>query len=162
MLSYQLNLLRYFDKHERTLDGQPVDWGQYDYLTMQEIDRLRHELGSTRRERCVLIRGSHGLLKETAIDCVFPDVPFAEVVMALFRSGFSKGIYQGGSIHLDSRMGPTGLARAWIALKPAMYEMVVGRGFGGLRSYTNDGWDYYRFNDPQSFGLLKFLVEINT
>lgn len=162
MQLYQLNELRYFERHERTLDGHPIDWNQYDFLTMREIDKLRHELGSTRRERCVLIRGNHGLLKETAVDCVFPDVPFAEVVMALFRTGLSKGLYQGGSVHLDGRMGAGGLCRCWIAFKPAMYEVVVSRGYGGLRSYTKDGWDYYRWDDPQAFGLLKLLVEINT
>lgn len=158
MLSYQLNLLTHFYRNEKDLAGNPIDWNQYDFLTMQELDRLRREVGS----RCVLIRGGHGFGKETAVDCCFPDAPFASVVMALYRSGFSKGVYQGGSIHIDHRMGPSGLGRAWIAFKPATYEYLMGRGFGHLRSYTSDGWDYYKWSDPESFGLLTELVGMNS
>lgn len=157
MLYHQLNLLTHFYRNETDLAGNKIDWNQYEFVTMQELDRLRAEIGS----RCKLIRGNHGLLKETAVDAVFPDAPFSKVVMALFRSGFSKGLYQGGSIHLDHVMGPNGLARAWLAFKPGAYEYLLGRGFGHLRSYTKDGWDYYRWDQPESFGLLTELVGMN-
>lgn len=157
MLYHQLNLLTHFYRNEKDLAGNPIDWNQYEFVTMQELDRLRSEIGS----RCVLIRGNHGLMKESAVDCWFPDAPFSKVVMALFRSGFSKGVYQGGTIHLDHVMGPTGLARAWIAFKPGAYEYLLGRGFAHLRSYTKDGWDYYRWDKPESFGLLTELVRMN-
>ena len=157
MQQHQLNLLRHFYRDEKDIHGSQVDFNQYDFLTMRELDRLRAEIGS----RCVLIRGNHGLLKETAVDAAFPDAPFSKVVMALFQSGFSKGVYQHGSIHLDHVMGPTGLARAWIAFKPAAYEYLLGRGFAHLRSYTKDGWDYYKWSDPESFNLLNELVRMN-
>lgn len=158
MLPSQLRLLQYFGKNEKDINGQPVDWNNFEFQTMQELDRLRNQIGS----KCILIRGNHGFGKETAVDAYFPEAPFATVVMALFRSGYSKGLYQGGSIHLDSRMSPNGLARCWLAFKPAAYEYLVGRGFGSLRSYTADGWDYYQWGSPESFGLLKELVAMNS
>ena len=157
MLPYQLNLLRHFRSGEKTLAGEVIDWADYHYATMLDVDRLRSELDSP----CVLIRGSHGLDKETAVDCVFPHKPFADVVMALFRVGCSKGLYEGGSIHLDHRMGPLGLARCWLAFKPSSYPDLVSRGFGPLKAYSNDGWDYYRWGHPQSFALLNVLLERN-
>lgn len=158
MLLTQLPLLEHFYPNERTLNGQSVVWDDYDFTTLQELDRLRNEIGS----RCVLIRGSHGVGKETAIDAVFPDADFSRVVMTLFKSKLSKGVYQGCSIHLDSRMQPNGLARAWMAFKPAVQHLLVGRGLGHLRDYTKDGWDYYRWDQPDSFRLLGELVHLNT
>ena len=153
----QVALLRYFHDGEMDLSGAAVDFSQYHDGTLQELDKLRGEIGS----RCTLIRGNHGAGKETAIDACFPDAAFARVVMALFRSGFSKGIYQGGSIHLDSRMGAGGLARAWMALKPDLYHVIVGRGLGHLRTYSRDGWDYYDWESADSFQLLTELVHLN-
>jgi len=154
----QLPLLRYFRPGESNYAGHPIDWADYDFYTLQELDRLRGEIGS----RCVLIRGSHGLGKETAVDAVFPDADFARVVMALFRSGLSKGVYQGSSIHLDRRMGANGLARAWMAFKPDLQHVLVGRGLGHLREYSRDGWDYYDWESQDSFRLLGELVHLNT
>ena len=138
MMDYQLNLLRHFYRNETDWLGKPVDWTQYDFLTMQELDRLRQEVGKP----CLLIRGSHGLYKETAVDSVFPSAPFSSVVMTMMRSGFSKGFYEGGSIHLDASMGPSGLARCWVAFKPespgndcqpwADWTQVVFQGYVGL------------------------------
>jgi len=157
MLPYQLGLLAHFGRHETDLAGRPVDWSQYEFLTMQELDRLRKEID----EPCILIRGGHGYLKETAVDAVFPAAPFASVVMACMRSGYSKGFYEGGSIHLDNRMGATGLARCWLAFKPARRDEIADRGLIGLKSYASDGWDYYQWGHPRAWDLLEFLVEIN-
>lgn len=157
----ELLLLRYFSKNEKGYDGKPVDWADYHFVTMQELDRIRHEVGTDRASRCVLIRGSHGYLKETAVDAVFPEAPFQRVVMALFRSGFSKGLYEGGSIHLDMRMGPSGLARCWLAFKPERRAAIQKKGLGTLRSYSNDGWDYYQWSHPRAWELLAYLVGLN-
>ncbi len=159
MTTTQLLLLRYFHKNEKDFSGNLVDWNDYHGQTMQELDRLRHEIGSP----CYVIRGGsqHGYLKETAIDAVFPGAPFASVVMALFQSGLSKGVYQGGSIHLDMRMGPLGLARAWMAFKPELFDTIFDRGFGDLKNYSADGWDYYAWGHNDSWKLLQYLVDIN-
>ena len=157
MLSYQLNLLRYFTPDEEDLAGHPIDWSAYAFTTMQELDRVRHDVGKP----CVLIRGGHGPLKETAIDAVFPEAAFSTVVLALMRSGFSKGFYQGGSIHLDHIMGPSGLARCWMAFKPEQAEAIANRGMIGLRAYAKDGWEYYQWGHRRSWDLLAYLVELN-
>lgn len=158
MLVSQLPLLQHFYPNERTYDGHPVVWQDYEFKTLEELDRLRDELGS----RCVLIRGSHGVGKETAIDAVFPDAEFSRVAMALFKSKLSKGAYQGGSIHLDSRMQANGLSRGWMGLKPAIQHVITGRGLGHLRTYNRDGWDYYTWDHKDSFRLLGELVHLNT
>ena len=159
MIPYQLTLLHHFFSDERTLSGEAVDWAAYDFLTMQELDRLRTELNSP----CRLIRGGHGALKETAVDAVFPDAPFSQVAMALMRSGFSKGLYQGGSIHLDNRMGPTGLARCWLAFKENLETRASLRnlGFQPLRQETANGWDYYAWRHLRAWELLQLLVKWN-
>ena len=153
----EVTLLRYFRKNEKDYYGNLIKWDDYHGATMKEIDRLRHEVGSP----CLLIRGSHGYLKETAIDAVFPKAQFSSVVMALYQSGLSKGVYQGGSIHLDMRMGPSGLARAWMAFKPEVAEHIINLGLGNLKNYSADGWDYYAWGHRDSFKLLNYLVEIN-
>ena len=159
MKTYQLALLEFFFQGEKTLGGEYVDWEGYDFKTMQELDRLRREVGSP----CRVIRGgdAHGESKETAVDAAFPQAPFAHVVMALFRSGFSKGLYEGGSIHLDHRMGPSGLARCWMAFKPESQYVLAGYGFLNLKTYSKDGWDYYDWGHPWSWDLLKALVKLN-
>ena len=157
MTTSELLLLRYFYKNEKDFYGNPIKWEDYHGATMKELDRLRHEVGSP----CLLIRGSHGYLKETAIDAVFPKAQFSSVVMSLFRSGLSKGVYQGGSIHLDMRMGVSGLARCWMAFKPESYNAIVDLGLGNLKNYSADGWDYYAWGHRDSFKLLNYLVEIN-
>ena len=95
------------------------------------------------------------------MDAVFPEASFDRVVMALFRSGFSKGVYEGGSIHLDARMGPSGLARCWLALKPSRRGELAKRDLLSLLSYSNDGWDYFLWNHARSWELLSYLVEVN-
>ena len=157
MTPYQLNHLQHFYRNERAMDGELVDWAGYDFMTMQELDRLRAEIGSP----CVLIRGGHGYLKETAVDAAFPHALFASVVMACMRSGFSKGFYEGGSIHLDNRMGPNGLARCWIAFKPETHKRLEAEGFGTLRQYAADGWEYYQWSHARSWELLNILIQIN-
>ncbi len=157
MLPYQLGLLAYFSPQEKDLAGQPVDWSAYEFQTVQELDRLRKELDSP----CVLIRGGHGYLKETAVDAVFPQAPFQAVVMACMRSGFSKGFYEGGSIHLDSRMGPCALARCWLAFKMSSREAIANRGLIGLKTYSADQWDYYQWSHPRAWNLLQLLITLN-
>lgn len=153
-----LPLLKNFYPNERTLDGKLVNYADYDFDTLKELDRLRDEIGS----RCVLIRGSHGLNKETAVDFCYPDAPYSKVAMAIMRSGFSKGFYQGGSGHLDSRMGANGLARCWIAFHLSQREDLVVRGFWPLYSYTSGNWLYFKWGENESFSLLNYLVDINT
>ncbi|MGD9850094.1 MAG: hypothetical protein AB7T38_02385 [Nitrospirales bacterium] len=157
MERYQVGLLKNFFEGEKDLAGRPVDWSQYYFLTMQELDRVRDAVGS----RCTVIRGSHGSGKETAVDAVFPAAKYSTVVMALMRSGCSKGFYQGGSIHLDHVMGAGGLARCWLAFKPSAAERIANRGLIGLRAYARDGWDYYQWGHPRSWDLLNYLVDLN-
>lgn len=157
-----LLLVTHFKKNELDYAGKPVDWNDYDFNTLKELDRLRGELHSP----CVLIRGglSHDpktRTKLTAIDCVFPHAPYSAVVMALFRSGFSKGLYEGGSVHLDSRMGPSGLARCWMAFKADRQQELTEQGLYSLKTYSKDHWDYYPWATPLAYVLLKRLIEIN-
>ena len=153
-----LPLLKNFYPNERTLDGKLVNYADYDFDTLKELDRLRDEIGS----RCELIRGSHGLGKESAIDAWFPDAPFSRVVMALMQSGFSKGMYQGGSIHLDSKMRAGGLSRLWLAFKERERPLLTSKGFDSLYDYSSDGWAYYTGYSEHSFDLLSILVQMNT
>jgi len=157
--TYHLALLEFFAQGEKDYAGAYVDWEGYDFQTMQELDRLRKELDSP----CRVIRGgaAHGEGKETAVDAIFPEAPFEQVVMALFRSGLSKGLYEGGSIHLDHQMGPSGLARCWLAFKPESQQHLAGLGFFGLKSSSADGWDYYTWGHDWSWDLLKELVKLN-
>ena len=156
----ELTLLRYFEKGEKDYYGNVIDWSDYHGKTMGELDRLRSEIGSP----CIVIRGgaSHGIYKETAVDFIFPDAPFYVVVMALFKSGFSKGIYQGGSIHLDMRMAANWLARAWMGFKPENSEAIADMGLANLKNYSANGWDYYTWGHRDSWKLLGYLIEINT
>lgn len=158
MLDYQLNLLEYFSRNEKDLYGHPVDWEAYDFQTMQELDRLRREI----RSPCRVIRGGHGYLKESAVDAVFPQAPFYHVVMALMRSGFSKGFYEGGSIHLDQRRAASGLALCWLAFKPDSSAEIANRGLIGLKAYSRDNWDYYQWGHVRSWELMQLLVEKNS
>ena len=153
----ELILLRHFTEREKDLAGNLIKWEDYHGQTMQELDRLRHIIGS----RCVVIRGSHGSGKETAVDCVFPEAEFEVVVLALLRSGFSKGFYQSGSIHLDMKMGHDGLARLWIAFKPEDAGNIRNLGLWHLFNYSADGWDYFSMSHVDSWPLLNHLVEVN-
>lgn len=156
MLPYQLTHLQHFSQGERDLAGRLIDWNQYNFLTMQELDRLRSLIGS----RCVLIRGAHPT-KPTAIDAVWPDAPFEKVVMALLRSGLSKGLYQGKSIHLDQQMRSDGLARVWLAFHADQQDRLFGLGYKVCYDYSADGWDYYGVDRLGGFGLLTELVQLN-
>ena len=157
MLPNELELLTHFKPNEKDYYGKQVDWSTYHFRTVQELNRLRGVIGHP----CELIRGDHGYLKETGVDAVFPKAPFQTVVMACMRSGFSKGFYEGGSIHLDTKMGVNGLARCWIAFKAERREAITNRGLMGLLAYSRDNWDYYQWTHPLAWDLLSYLVEVN-
>jgi len=162
MKHYQFNQLRYFALEELDVHGNQIHWEDYDFHTLQEFDRLRHEIGSP----CRLIRGGvdhdpETLNKLTAIDAVFPGADYCVVIMALFRSGFSKGVYENGSVHLDDRMGPGGLARCWMAFKEERRQHIASMNLLELRSYNTDGWDYYHWSHPWAWDLLQYMVTLN-
>jgi len=162
MKHYQFNLLRYFTVEEMDYKGNQVHWEDYEFNTMLELDRIRHEVGSP----CRLIRGGTehdpaNSTKLTAVDAVFPGVEYGLVVMALFRSGYSKGLYQGGSFHLDNRMGPGGLARCWMAFKKDQRDPIAQLNLLKLKSHTKGNWDYYNWSHPWAFDLLQYMIVIN-
>lgn len=154
----EIELLRHFSLTEKDYAGKPVNWNEYHGKTILELDRLRHDI----RSPCTLIRGSHGPGKETAVDCVFPHAPFQAVVMSCMRSTFSRGFYEGGSLHFDTRMRADGLLRCWLAFKPERALEIANMGLIGLKISSSDGWDYYQCSHAHSWELLSFLIQINS
>lgn len=154
MTPEQKKTLKWFKNDKVDIYGKPINWLDVDYVTMTYVNLLRERVGFP----CVLIRGSHGEGKETAVDCIFPDAPYGLVMMEVLRlQSVSFGFYSSKTLHLDTRFFPYVPAR-WLAIKPEEEALLILEGLSSLVTHKKDGWVYLKWSDDLGPRALQFIA----
>ncbi|MDR4483841.1 MAG: hypothetical protein R3B95_11615 [Nitrospirales bacterium] len=156
MTPAELQSLRWFKYDVYDYAGRVIDWATYSYRTMWWVNVLRERVGSP----CILIRGSHGEGKETAVDFFFPHAPYGLVMMETLRlPDVSFGFYSGRNLHLDTRAYSEVPAR-WLAIRQEQEPLLKQAGLGHLMVNRANEWTYLTWTDRTGPAALNFIANL--
>lgn len=157
MTPNEVDKLAYFLPNEKTLDGKPVVWEDYNVDTMHCVDTLRNQVARS----ITLIRGAHPKRLE-AVDGT-SQAPLSRIAVELMRfSGVAWGVYTGNSFHIDTRsLKPYGqLGPRWMAIRREERAFFEQLGFGDLIKQEASNWLYLTWSHDKALEALQIVCSV--